>query len=143
MRVLAESGLIVPDDLDPGEENVPLDFTQPSSRAIGALHSRFAVRHAHSLFVHAKVAGELARKRDELRKRETIFRARHADDYEQKWKLDAEMAKNKRIAALRDRIVELEIQSSLFKAVTDGFEVFVKATSREMSRRDSERAPKD
>ena len=143
MRVLYESGVVVPDDLDPDEEQVPLDFTEPASRAIGGIHSRFAVRHAHALFVTAKVATSLARKRDELRKREVVFRARHADDFSQKWKLDAEMAQNKRIAKLRDEVVELEIQLELFRAVSAGYESFVKAASREMTRRESERAPND
>jgi hypothetical protein len=143
LRSLIQSGLIVPDDLDPDNEYVPLDFTQPASPAIGALHSRFAVRHAHALFVQARVATELSRKRAELRKREVLFRANRSDDYAQKWKLDAAMARDERISELRDEVGELEIQLELFKAVTLGYEDFVKAASREMTRRESERAPRD
>jgi hypothetical protein len=143
LRVLANAGLVVPDDLDPGEEHVPLDFTQPSSAAIGALHSRFAVRHSHALFVQARTATDLAVVRHELRQAEAIYRARHGDDHGAKWKLDTEMARSKRIGKLRNRVTELEIQLELVKAVTDGYEDLRNAASREMFRRDSERPARD
>ena len=143
MRFLASDGLVVPDDLDPEAENVPLDFTQPSSAAIGALHSRFAVRHAHALFVQARIATDLAHVRNSLRQKESRFRARHSDDYEQKWRLDSEISADKTISRLRERQVELEVHLDMVKAVADGYEDLRNAASREMFRRDSERPPRD
>jgi hypothetical protein len=40
-------------------------------------------------------------------------------------------------------ILELEIKAEVLDAVIAGFDDVVKAASREMSRRDSERAPRD
>ena len=143
MRFLASEGLVVPDELDPSAEDVPLDFTQPSSGAIGALHSRFAVRHAHALFVTARIATDLAHVKNSLRQREARFRATYADDFSAKWKLETEMSGDKRIRRLRRRQVELEVQLEMVKALTDGYEDLRNAASREMFRRDSERGPRD
>lgn len=40
-------------------------------------------------------------------------------------------------------MLELEIKTEVLDAVIGGFDDVVKAASREMSRRDSERAPRD
>jgi hypothetical protein len=45
--------------------------------------------------------------------------------------------------ALEKQLMELEIKAGVLDAVIGGFEDVVRAASREMSRRDSERAPRD
>lgn len=60
-----------------------------------------------------------------------------------KFELDDEMALDKTIKKIEDKVVSLEIKSDLIEAVTKGFEIYRNAASREMSRRDSERAPRD
>jgi hypothetical protein len=142
-RVLQQEGLIVPDELDPHDENVPLDFTQPSNRAIGAIHSRFAVRHSYALYSLAKIRSRLVRNRRELRHKQAIFRARHANDFKNKYSLDDAMENDATIRKLLDRIMKLEVDGELVEAVAAGYEVIRNAASREMSRRDSERASRD
>jgi hypothetical protein len=141
-KFLAQRGLIVPDDLDPGEENVPLDFTEISDRLVGALHSRFAVRHAHALYVRASVETRLLRLRRKHKIELAKYRVKKADDFKTARELEASFAIGQG-AAIEGRIMELEAKSEIMGAVIDGFESIVKAASREMARRDSERAPRD
>jgi hypothetical protein len=53
------------------------------------------------------------------------------------------MERNKPIKKLLDRIMRLEIEAELVEAVLNGYEDIRNAASREMSRRDSERPPRD
>lgn len=143
MRFLKDEGLIVPESLDPESDQLDIDFTAISSRVIGAIHSRYAVRHAHALFVTARHASRLAELRGILRMEQAKFKARNADRYKEKWKLEAAMSNSKRITKVQDEMTALEIKVEIFKAVLDGYEDIRNAASREMFRRDSERAPRD
>lgn len=140
---LSQSGLIVPDDLDPSDESIPLDFTHLSPRRVGALHSRFAVRHAHALYVRSGVASDLLRLRRAHRLSLAKFRVRKGDDYRTDKACTEAFSLSKRGKKLEGEMLELEIRSEVLDAVVMGFEDVVKATSREMTRRDSERAPRD
>lgn len=140
---LSQAGLIVPDDLDPSDENVPLDFTGLSDRAVGALHSRFAVRHAHALYVRAQCASEILKLRRKLRLASGAFRIRRGDEFRTDKALGEAFSRTKVGKKLERALVELETRANILDAVIGGFEDVVKAASREMSRRDSERAPRD
>src|SRR4249919_1126555 len=59
LQWLRRSGLIAPDEIASDTDYVPLDFTRLNSRELGAVHSRYAVRHAHGLFVLAKLFSEI------------------------------------------------------------------------------------
>lgn len=134
--------MVVPDNLDPSEERVPLDFTRLSNQDVGAFHSRFAVRHSHALYVRAVVAGRLLRLRHKHRIALARFRSLKAKDF----KTDRELVAAFTIdegATTEENIMKLEIKSELLDAVIGGYDDVVKAASREMSRRDSERAPRD
>lgn len=139
---LARQGIIVPDKLDPSDETVPLDFTLLGDREVGAVHSRFAVRQAHALYVRAGVATRLLR----LKHAQRIALARYRAKYGKKFKTvkeceDAFLSDDG--AEHQETIVGLEVKAVALDAAISGFDSIVKAASREMSRRDSERAPRD
>lgn len=140
---LAQSGLIVPDDLDPSDESVPLDFTRLGNRAIGALHSRFAVRHAHALYVRSQFASEQLRLRRRHRLSLASWRVHRGEDFRTDKACTEAFSRSKDGKKLEKALMELEIKAEVLDAVIGGFEDIVKAASREMSRRDSERAPRD
>lgn len=71
------------------------------------------------------------------------FKARNSDKFKEKWKLEAAMGNSKRIKKIHDEMTVLEIRVEVFKAVVDGYEDIRNAASREMFRRDSERASRD
>lgn len=140
---LSQSGLIVPDDLDPSDESVPLDFTRASNREIGAIHSRFAVRHAHALYVRAGIATEILRIRRRVRLALAAYRVHHGDEFRTDKACTESFSRSKVGKRMEKTLNELEIKAEVLDAVIGGFEDIVKAASREMSRRDSERAPRD
>lgn len=139
---LSQKGLIVPDDLEPSEERVSLDFTSISNRSVGAVHSRFAVRHSHALFVRASVATRLLRLRRKHRLALAKFRVREGRKHSTVKSLEEtfSIGPGKKI---ENTIMQLEVKAEILDALIGGFEDIVKAASREMSRRDSERAPRD
>lgn len=140
---LSQSGLIVPDDLDPSEEAVHLDFTSITDRAVGAVHSRFAVRHAHALYVRAGIASEILKLKRKHRLAVAKFRVRNDKKYRtDKALLDAFSLTDKG-DELEKELMQLEVKAEILDAVTEGFLDIVKAASREMARRDSERRPRD
>jgi hypothetical protein len=134
--------MIVPDDLEPSEEVVPLDFTILSNQLVGAIHSRFAVRHAHALYVRAGIASRLLRLNRAQRISLARYRAKHSEDFKTLREVEGAFATGPGMKSARD-IMELEIKAEILDAVIAGFDDVVKAASREMSRRDSERAPRD
>jgi division protein CdvB (Snf7/Vps24/ESCRT-III family) len=143
LQSLAQQGLIVPDDLDPEDEKIPLDFTVAPSRAIGAIHSRFAVRHAHGIYVIARTRNRLTALRRQLRIEQARYRTLNRDKFQKKYQLDDAMKNSKRVSRLERQIEKSEIQLEVQEAVVEGFLDVVRAASREMSRRESERAPRD
>lgn len=138
---LAQSGVIVPDDLEPENESIPLDFTSLNNRRLGATHSRFAVRHAHVLYVRAQNATELVRLKRKHRLALATFRV-HNDFKTEKALMNA-FARSKIGKRIEAKLEEVEIREILLEAVADGYLDIVKAASREMARRDSERGPRD
>jgi hypothetical protein len=120
---------------------VPLDFTRLSSRGIGELQSRYAVRHAHAVYNTALLEMDVLRMKRELRMAQAKFRIRHKG--QPKNITDAEMEQDEEISALYDEISEVEIKLTLMEAVVKTYEGIRNAASREISRQTSERAPLD
>lgn len=139
---LRQEGLIVPDDLDPSQERIPLDFTTLSNQAVGALHSRFAVRHAHALYRRALLAGDILSFHRRRRLLLARFRALHVKEYKTARELEGAFSTG-RGRKVEETIMALEIKAEVLDAVIGGYDDIMKAASREMSRRDSERAPRD
>jgi hypothetical protein len=138
LAFLAKEGLVVPDDLDPSEEFVELDLTGVPNGRVGASHSRWAVRHAHALYVLAVTQTKVKRLQRRIRVEKAKYRITHKGG--KKFELDDEMALNPKIKKLEDKLVELETHAEIMEALMKGFEDYRNAASREMSRRDSERA---
>jgi len=141
LRWVAEAGIVVPEEIPPDEERVPLDFTRLSSRGIGELQSRYAVRHAHAVYNTALLEMDILRMKRELRMAQAKFRIRHKG--QPKNITDAEMEEDEEISALYDEISEVEIKLTLMEAVVKTYEGIRNAASREISRQTSERAPLD
>ncbi len=139
---LRQSGVIVPDGLDPSEEVIRLDFTSLTDRAVGAVHSRFSVRHAHALYVRAGVATRLLRLKRKHRIELAKHRVRNGSKFRTAKALEEDYSLNAG-AKLEGTILSLEIKAQLMDSVIEGFMDVVKAASREMSRRDSERSQRD
>lgn len=143
LRLLIESGVLTPEEIHAEEEVVPLDFTTLGTREIGAVHSRFAVRHSHALFVLAKVAVELAHLKRDLRLEQSQFRFRHKGEYKTKYELDDAMFEHKRHRIISDKILEAEANHEMLTAVVQGYEDLRNAASREIARRSNEQASRD
>jgi hypothetical protein len=120
---------------------VPLDFTVLNNREIGAIHSRYAVRHAHALFHTALAGTKLVTLRRDLRIAQSKFRLRHKQ--QPKNITDAMMEDDEHIAKLFDRLAVAEAHVKMLEAVAQGYDDLRNAASREMTRRFSERAPLD
>jgi hypothetical protein len=88
------------------------------------------------------LVGHLLRLRHRQRIGLARFRAVHTDEFKTIRELDSayHAGSGKRI---EERILALEIKAEVLEAVIGGYDDIVKAASREMSRRDSERAPRD
>lgn len=122
---------------------VPLDFTDASSKEIGGVHSRFAVRHSHALYVIAAIGAELAHLKRDLKLYQAQFRVRHKGEHGTKYELDDAMALSKRHKQITQKITEAEATLGIMEAVMQGFEDLRNAASREISRRLGEQAPRD
>jgi|SRR5580765_96889 hypothetical protein len=138
---LAEAGIVVPEDIPADEESVPLDFTRLSSRGIGALQSRYAVRHSHAVYRAALLESDILGLKRELRIAQAKFRILHRGT--PKNVVDALFEENDEIADLLDKIQEIEAKHIVLDAVVKTYEGIRNAASREISRRIGERAPLD
>jgi hypothetical protein len=138
---MATAGIIVPEEIPPDDERVPLDFTRLSSRGIGELQSRYAVRHSHAVFNAALLESDILRLKREVRIAQAKFRIRNPG--KPKNVVDAMMEEDDEIADLLDQISEVEIKLTLMEAVVRTYEGIRNAASREISRQTSERAPID
>lgn len=135
-------GIVAPDEIPSDEsEGVHLDFTGLSSRTIGAIHSRYAVRHSHAIYHLALRAADLVSLRRDLRLSEAKFRVRRSG--EKKTDVDAAMETNKHIRKTRDKIAGIEAEMEILGAVASGYEDLRNAASREMTRRIGEKAATD
>jgi hypothetical protein len=141
LRALKEAGLVVPEEIPHDDDSVPLDFTTLSNRDVGAVHSRYSVRHAHAIYQVALLAGDLVRRRRDLRIVESKFRVIHQG--EKKTDVDALMEEDEKIARYRDKISLLEAQVEIVGAIAQGYEDLRNAASREMTRRIGEKAATD
>ena len=143
LQFLRDEGLIAPDEIPSNEDAVPLNFTRLDSRQLGAMHSRYAVRHSHAIYVVSRYAFRLATLRAGQRVDAAKFRFRYSDDYKRKYELDAALSMNKRYRKREDEILTLEAKVDVLNAVAASYEDLRNAASREMYRRGSEQAPKD
>ena len=143
MQYLRDAGLVAPDEIPTDDDFVPLDFTSLNPRQVGAVHSRYAVRHAHAIYVTAQTASQLVLARRDAKLIAAKYRSRHADEHETKYQLDAAMEEDKNYSKVAIRITELEARLSVLEAVCGGYEDLRNAASREMFRRSSEKAPHD
>jgi hypothetical protein len=141
LKWMAEAGIVVPEDIPPDDERVPLDFTRLSSRGIGELQSRYAVRHSHAVFNAALLESDILRLKREVRIAQAKFRIRNPG--KPKNIVDAMMEDDEEIARLLDDISSIEIRLTLMEAVVRTYEGIRNAASREISRQTSERAPID
>lgn len=138
MQFLADAGVIVPEEIPCDEDTVPLDFTATSSREIGHLQSRYAVRHSHAIFAAAKLGSDIARLKRELRLAKAKFRLSHPK--EKVNIIAAMMEEDEGISELETELAEVEAREHLLQAVADGYQDIRDAASREISRRSAERA---
>jgi hypothetical protein len=143
LQYLKDEGLIAPDEISSQLDSVPLDFTRLNSRQVGAVQSRYAVRHSHAIFQVAKRAGRLAGLKHDLRLEQAKFRHRNEKKYKTKYALDDAMQLEDGIADTLDEIAKLEAEKVVIEALALGYEDLRNAASREMFRRSSEQAPKD
>lgn len=143
MPFLRAEGLVVPNEIPSEDDAVALDFTRISSRELGNVHSRFAVRHAYAIFTLARRESALVTKRRNLRMAQAKYRARHGGDYKNKYSLDDAMERTPSIRRVLDDIAKIEAERIVIEAVAQGYDDLRAAASREMYRRGSENAPKD
>jgi hypothetical protein len=141
LRFLKDAGVIVPEEIPSDEDSVPLDFTRLSNRGIGALHSRYAVRHSHAIFNAAKLSADAAQLKRELRMEKAKFRLRHKS--EKVNIVNAMMEEDEMILGLEDKLLEVDAKVDLISAVAEGYESIRNAASREIARRMGERAATD
>lgn len=132
----------MPEGLDPSEEILHLDFTSVTDRMVGAIHSRFSVRHAHALYVRAGIATRLLRLKRKHRIDLAKYRVRHGNRFSTVKALEEDFSLGAG-SKLERTILALEIKAQIMDSVIEGFMDIVKAASREMSRRDSERSQRD
>jgi len=143
LKFLRDQGLIAPEEISPDDDAVALDFTRLNNRQIGGVHSRYAVRHAHAIYITAGHASRLAYFRRDVRLAQAKFRFRNKKKYKTKYELDDAMFMDEDVAKVVDQMTKVEAEFEIIKAVAEGFEDIRNAASREMYRRGSEQAPRD
>ena len=143
MKFLREAGLIAPEEISPNDDVVPLDFTKLNNRQVGRVHSQYAVRHAHAIYVAAERASRLALLRRDLRLAQAAFRFKNKKKFKTKYELDDALVLDKEFQQLTDDITVLEAEFEMIEALAHTYEDFRNAASREMYRRGTEQAPKD
>jgi hypothetical protein len=141
LQYLTDAGIIVPEEIPANDDHVPLDFTTLSPRHLGALHSRYAVRHSHVIFQLAKVASDAASVKRNLRLVKAKFRLHHKG--EKVNVINSMMEVDDVIVELEDKLAEVEAKVGILSAVAEGYEDLRNAASREMTRRIGERAATD
>lgn len=107
------------------------------------MHSRYAVRHSHAIFMASADESRLAILRRNLRLEKAKYRILHGDEYKTKYELDDAALLDKEIGSMEEQIVELEARLKILDGVAQGYEGLRNAASREMFRRSSEQASKD
>jgi hypothetical protein len=140
LQFLKDRGIVVPEEIPDGVEEIHLDFTTVSSQQVGAIQSRFAVRHSHAIYHAALYEMKLARLRRDLRIETAKFRFRFKDQYKTKYELDDAMVTDDLMGHRQDEIVQVEAELTVLNAIATGYEDIRNAASREVSRRTAERA---
>jgi hypothetical protein len=97
---------------------------------------------AHALYVRSSVATRLVRLRYKRRLDLGRFRVKHSEDFKTVGELEAAFSTGPGLRTERN-LSNLEVKAEALDAVISGYESIIKAASREMSRRDSERSPRD
>jgi hypothetical protein len=143
LAFLRDEGLIAPDEISSDEDRVPLDFTSLDFKLVGAVHSRYAVRHSHAIFRAAFYRIRVAYLSRDIRLCKARKRARLSDKYKTKWQLDDALLKDKEIRELENDLVSAEAKLTVIEALAGGYEDLRNAASREMFRRGVEKAPND
>ena len=140
LQFLMDRGIVAPNEIPDGEEEVHLDFTTVSSQRVGAIQSRFAVRHSHVIYHAALCEIKLARLKRDLRIETAKFRFRFKDDYKTKYELDDAMAVDDLMEQRQSEILEAEAELTVLNAIAAGYEDIRNAASREVTRRVGEKA---
>jgi hypothetical protein len=143
LAFLQNEGLIAPDEIASDEDRVPLDFTSLDFKLVGAVHSRYAVRHSHAIFRAAFYRVRVAYINRDLRLLKARKRAKLGKKYRTKWQLDDALLRDTEIKELEDDLVEAEAKLTAIEAIASGYEDLRNAASREMFRRGVEKAPND
>ena len=143
LAFLQNEGLIAPDEIASNEDRVPLDFTSLNFKLVGAVHSRYAVRHSHAIFRAAYYRVRVAYLQRDIRLLKAKKRAKLSGKYKTKWQLDDALLKDKEIRELEDDLVDAEAKLTVIEALSAGYEDLRNAASREMFRRGVEKAPND
>ena len=141
MQFLADAGIIVPEEIPGDDDRVPLDFTKLSSQHLGALQSRYAVRHSHAIFNAAKLAADLAGLKRDLRLEKAKFRLHHKG--EKLNVINAMMEEEESIAEIEEALSEVEAKVGILGAIAAGYEDLRNAASREITRRIGEKSSID
>lgn len=126
---------MVPDELDPFDESLSVDFTRMGSRAVGGIHSRLCNRLAHAVYVRSQLEGDRLSLARRIYLAEARFRLKHEDEYKTMKMLDAAMILDPEIRKLNSRANKLDVKAVALDAVIRGYESIIRAASREMSRR--------
>jgi hypothetical protein len=142
LQYLADAGIVVPEEIPADEDRVPLDFTTLSSKPLGSLHSRYAVRHSHIIFQTAKLAADAAAIKRDLRLEKAKFRLRNKGEKQNV--ILAMMEEDETIVELEIMLLtEVDAKVGILSAIAEGYEDLRNAASREMTRRIGERAATD
>lgn len=136
---LPERGLVVPLEITAQEDVVPLDFTRLTSRQLGKLHSTYATRYAHAIYVVAKYSSSVVAAERDFKLLKARKRVLLGGKYRTKYKLDDAVSVQDDVREIEDEIARLEASVKMTEAVAQGYDVIAKAASREMFRRSSER----
>lgn len=139
-----KEGLLTPVRLDDDKASyAPLDFTSISSREVGRQHSTWAVRHSHIIFLIGNLRAEIGNAKHDLKNAEAEWMIKRGDNYKTKYAAEAAMRKSKRITKLRDRLQQAEASLTRYEALAESYRVLREAASREIARRQDERASRD
>jgi hypothetical protein len=139
-----KEGLLTPNRLEDDKSSyAPLDFTSISSRDVGKQHSNWAVRHAHIIFLIGNLRAEIGNSKHDLKNAEADWLIKHGTNHKTKYAAEAAMRKSKRITRLRDRLRAAEASLTRYEALAESYRVLREAASREIARRQDERASRD
>lgn len=139
-----KESLLVPARLDDDKSSyAPLDFTSISSREVGQQHSNWAVRHAHIIFLIGNLRAEIGNAKHDLKNVEADWLIKNGGRYKTKYAAEAAMRKSKRIVKRRERLQRAEASLIRYEALSESYRALREAASREIARRQDERASRD